>query len=243
MDLTVRTRAARSSRRWRWSRNVTVGKAVKRIRQCAAPPKWGKTPPSGCIQVAKCRCGSEAQQARPDVSRRSPGRGDGADPFEMMAYPFEFADFPVFHFRRPALDTAANFAWHDLKTDETPELERTQKFALYPLSLERLPIQEHFLVHELSARSKERGAQMNSIIVVGPAATRISFGNLRRFRADIADQFSSALKPTIEPPSAFEKRRSASGHSSGKAAASYMRSIALARSGCLMAATASTTRD
>ena len=76
--------------------------------------------------------GAQVIEARLDPlpKHRASGRGDGADPFEMMAYPFEFADFPVFNFSRPPLDTAADFAGHKLKADEASQLERIQEFVL-----------------------------------------------------------------------------------------------------------------
>ena len=63
--------------------------------------------------------GARAQviEARLDPLREydASGRGDGANPFDMVAYPFEFADFPVFNLSRPPLDAAANLARHKLE--------------------------------------------------------------------------------------------------------------------------------
>src|SRR6202000_959943 len=94
-----------------------------------------------------------------------------------------------------SLNAAADFPGHKLKADKTPELEHIQKFVLYSLPLERLAIQKHFFVHKFATRSKERHAQLDPVIVVGPAAARISFGDLSGFRADIADQFFVSVKP------------------------------------------------
>jgi hypothetical protein len=74
--------------------------------------------------------GAQVIEAHLDSLREydASGRGDGANPFDVVAYPFEFADFPVLDLSRPPLDTAANLARHKLEADETPELERIQKF-------------------------------------------------------------------------------------------------------------------
>jgi hypothetical protein len=162
--------------------------------------------------VEQDRASAQVIEARLDPLRKhgASGRGDGANPFEMMTRPFEFAYFPVFNFSRPPLDAAANFAWHKLKRDETPHLERIEKFILDPLAVDCLPVQNHPFVNERSATPHERGAQLNPKIVVGPAAAGISGGDFHAFWADIADQFFVRAEANNTSAEAAERARETS---------------------------------
>ena len=96
--------------------------------------------------------GADAQMIEPGLDpfpeHGASRRGDGANPFDMVAGPFEFGDLPILNFSRSSLDAAADFARHKLKADETPQLERIEKLALYALPIDPSPVQNHSLVNE-----------------------------------------------------------------------------------------------
>jgi hypothetical protein len=126
-----------------------------------------------------------------DPSRKhgASGRGDGPNPFEMVARAFELTDFPVLHLGRPPLDRAANFARHEFEGDETSHLERVPKLGLNLLPIDSLAVQEHSLVNEIPTAPYQWSTQVNPEIVLSPPAALISCGDFRDFGAHIADRF------------------------------------------------------